>query len=184
MTFEKPYDSRPFQPAVRPCFWRHFQPRELYPIGYAGEFGVRTLITADQQEDGWHICFMQDWNSPGASITNTIERLASVIYREACATAEQSAPASGFSGWLAHRMAWRAPATVPDPWRFHFYQHTPPNPRGVRETIERVTLRFEGGKYRKPGWSRYPVIPKVIQSARLECAVENPPLGRQVALLP
>jgi hypothetical protein len=164
-------------------FWRHFDPSELYPGRYARGTGVRTLITVDQQ-DGWHVCFMQDWNSPDAPVTHMIAELASVIYREACATAEQSAPASGFSGWLAHRVAWRAPAAVPDPWRFHFHQHIPPNPQGCRETFERVALGFEGGKYRKPGWSRYPVIPKVIQSARLECAVENPPLGRQVALLP
>lgn len=53
-----------------------------------------------------------------------------------------------------------------------------------RETSERVMLRFEAGEYRNPGWAWYPVVPKVIQSARLKYSVENPPLGRQVALLP
>ena len=165
-------------------FWRHFDPSELYPGRYARGSGVRTLITVDQQEDGWHICFMQDWSSPGAPVAHMIAELASVIYREACATAGQPAPASGFSGWLAQRLVRRSSTTVLDPGRFHFYQHIPPNPQGCRETFERVTLRLEEGEYRGPDWSRYPVIPKVIQSARLECAVKNPPPGKQVALLP
>ena len=165
-------------------FWRHFDPSELYPRRYTCGSGVRTLVTTDQQEDGWHVCFMQDWNSPGAPVAHMIAELASVIYREACATAEQSAPVSGFSGWLAHRVARRRPETIPDPDRFQFYQHIPPNPRGERERFERVALRSEGGDFRESNWFEYPVIPKVIQSARFECAVENPPLGRQVALLP
>ena len=42
--------------------WREFLPRDLYPVGYAPS-GVRTLMTRDEQDDGWHVCFMHDWGA-------------------------------------------------------------------------------------------------------------------------
>jgi len=153
-------------------FWRHFLPRELYPVGYAGEFGVRTLVTADRQEDGWHVCFMHDWDSPGMSVTNEIERLATAFYRETCPMARQPAARRRWVAWLARRLLRRKPAVAPDPGRFHFYQHILPNPQGCRETFDRILLRFWQGEYRDPKWFSYRVIPEVIQSARLERATD------------
>ncbi len=164
-------------------YWKHFEPSDLYPGGFARGPGVRTLITADQQEDGWHVCFMHDWNSPGMGVTNAIERLATALYREAAAGRWPPAKRR-WSAWLAHRLVRPKPAVAPYPGRFHFYQHIPPKPEGGRETFDRVLLRFWQGEYRDPEWFGYKIIPEVIQSARLDCAVENSPLGRQVALLP
>lgn len=163
-------------------FWRHFDPTELYPRRYVSGSGVLALITVDQQEKGWHICFMQDWKSPGTSVTNVIERLATAIYREA--SAGRWPPLKRrWLAWLACRLPWHRHAVAPDPNRFHFYQHLPPKGSEWRETFDRVLLRCRGGEYCDPEWFEYQIIPKVIRSARLECAVENPPLGRQVALL-
>lgn len=166
-------------------YWREFSPRDLHPIGYAGEGGTRTLVTVDEQDDGWHVCFMQDWNTPGTGVTNAIERLATAVLREACALGEQDgAPAShGMRGWLTRRRAARARAARLAPGRFHFYCHLPPKADSLlREKFDRVELGFGDGQYRGPAWSTYSVIPKAIQSARFDCALDaaapNVQLGR------
>lgn len=150
--------------------WREFVPRDLYPTGYAGWAGVRTLMTIDEQTDGWHICFMHRWGSPGDSVTNTIDRLATAVYREACAfAAQQSAGRAGPGAWIG-RLLGRRPALL-DPRRFHFYEHTTPAPSGgLREDFARVVLHFEEGEFSQPQWRHYRVIPQAIQSARFDCA--------------
>jgi hypothetical protein len=181
----QPEDLRAFADAASPSltrYWREFSPRELYPSGYyAGDSGTRTLVTADEQDDGWHVCFMQDANNVGVSVTNAIERLATAVYREACALAEQQASASGgVRGWLARRRAGRARAAMPVPERFHFYQHLPP--RGgslLGEQFDRVDLAFRDGRYRDPEWAAYPVVPAAIQSARFDCALDASVSGIQ-----
>lgn len=150
--------------------WREFTPRDLYPAGYAGWAGVQTLMTTDEQADGWHVCFMHRWGSPGVSVTNAIERLATAVYREACAfAAQQSAGRAGPGAWIG-RLLGRKPVLL-DPGRFHFYEHTPPAPGGgLREDFARVVLRFEEGEFHEPQWRHYRVIPQAIQSARFDCA--------------
>jgi hypothetical protein len=64
-----------------------FRPRDLYPTGVAGEIGVFALVTIDEQDDGWHICFTQDSGPESGSVTNAVERLATAVYREARAHA-------------------------------------------------------------------------------------------------
>lgn len=159
--------------------WREFSPRELYPTGYTDGAGTRTLVTADEQPDGWHICFMHDWDSTGVSVTTTIERLATAIRREACALAEQQAPAAGgLRGWLRPHRAARARGAMLAPDRFHFYQHIPPRGDvGLREQFNRVALEFRHGRYRAPKWAAYGVIPKAVQSARFDCALDASALG-------
>lgn len=128
-------------------------------------------MTVDEHEDGWHVCFMHDWNSAGVSVTNAIARLATAVHREACAIAEQQAPKT--SGLRALLTGWRAARTQPpgpDPARFHFYQHIPPRGLHVREQFDRVDLNFRNGGYCNPTWIAYRAIPKVVQSARLACA--------------
>lgn len=154
--------------------WREFTPRELYPTGYTGGAGTCTLVTAEEQPDGLHICFMHDWNSVGVSITNAIECLATANRCEACALAEQQAPAAGSArGWLRRRRVARARAVMLAPERFHFYQHIPPRGEtGLRERFDRVALEFRDGRYRAPEWAGYGVIPAAVQSARLACALD------------
>lgn len=163
-------------------YWREFSPRDLYPTGYAREGGTRTLMTVDEQSDGWHVCFMHDWDSVGMSVTNAIDRLATAVYCEARILAEQEqAPASGrMRGWLARRRVAHVRATMPVPERFHFYQHLPP--RGgafLSEQFDRVDMQFDNGEFRKPEWSGYRIIPCSIQSARFDCALDASVLGVQ-----
>ena len=163
--------------------WRAFSPQDLYLSGYAPERGVRTLVTVDERDDGWHVCFMQDWGTPGPSVTNNIEHLATAVYREACAIAEQRASsAGGTRGWVGRvrsRLSW----SKPDPARFHVYEHMPPQGDGMlRESFSRVVLRFGGGQYRQPEWRHYRVIPALIQSARYDCAREAVLSSRQALL--
>jgi hypothetical protein len=158
-------------------YWRQFQPRDLYPSGYRGLLGVRTLVTADEQRDGWHICFMQvqDSGPESGSVTNAIEHLATAVYREACAIAgERALPRERPSGWRSLRGMCRRQGAAVDPCRFYFYQHLPPA-RGWRESFDRVALRFEDGAYRDPRWLGDRVIPDLIQSGRSDSRRGGPP---------
>jgi hypothetical protein len=120
-------------------YWRHFLPRDLYPAGCGGELGVRTLVAVDEQEDGWHICFMQDSNSLSGSVTNVIERLATAVYREACANAEQRLPKTGGLSKVVCPEPRTARPARRSQSRFHFYQHLPPA-GGVREAFDCIAL--------------------------------------------
>jgi hypothetical protein len=142
--------------------WREFTSHELSKTS-----GVWTLMTVDQQVDGWHVCFMQHWASHGLSVTNAIERLATVVHREACAIAERTTP-RGPSRWLVRLLDLKQPRVAPD--RFHFYEHLPPGDGYMRETFARVALRFVKDRYERPEWTHYRVIPACIQSARFDCA--------------
>ena len=162
-------------------YWREFAPRDLHPQGYAGASFVRTLITADEQPDGWHVCFMHDWKQAGTSVTNAIEALANAVYREACTLAGQpSRPIAGLRAWLPR---WRMQGRPKlDPARFRFYQHIPPRGLGVRESFSRVELRFEAGRYGEPRWFFYDVVPAVVQSARFDCASDGSPLPARLRI--
>lgn len=163
-------------------YWREFMPRELYPQGYAGTSGVRTLMTVDEQPDGWHVCFMHDWKNIGTSVTNAIEALANAVYREACALAGQPLqPAIGLRAWLSR---WTAGRPQIDLARFHFYLHIPPRGLGVRESFSRVELSFKKGRYGEPKWFFNDAVPAAIQSARFDCALDGSflPARRRIAV--
>jgi hypothetical protein len=159
--------------------WRQFTPRELYPVGYPSELGVRTLMSVDEREDGWHVCFMHDWRVGGGSVTNSIERLATAVYREAHAIgASQAPPIKGVLAFFERWQEGRKRAAMLDPGRFHFYEHTPPAPSGsLKESFAKVGLYFEKGEFANPDWRFYPVIPHAIQSARFDCALDAEQLG-------
>lgn len=70
-------------------YWRQFTGQDLYPGGYRTEdICVSALVTVDELEDGWHICFMHDPSNYNTGIVGVFERLATVIYREARQIAE------------------------------------------------------------------------------------------------
>ena len=162
-------------------YWRTFSPRELFPVGFTGGSGTRTLMTVDEQADGLHVCFMHDWNTVGVSVTNAIQQLATAVYREACALAEEQMPqASGIRAWLARRSATRGPSL--DPNRFRFYQHIPPRGLYLGEQFDRVEMNFREDKYRDPNWVAYRVVPTLIQSARFDCALDASQLGARCRL--
>jgi hypothetical protein len=74
-------------------------------------------------------------------------------------------------------MSWQRAALV-DPRRFHFYQHIPPG-QSWREEFDRVALHFADGAFNDPRWIGYPVIPKLIQSARFDCALDAALQGQE-----
>lgn len=173
-----------FSDAIAPGlsrYWREFQPSELYPQGSAGTGGVWTLMTVDEQPDGWHVCFMHDWKQVDTSVTNAIEALANAVYREACALAGQpTRPTLGLRAWLLH---WRMAARPKiDPARFHFYQHIPPRGLSIRESFSRIDLPFKNGRYSGPEWFFYEVVPTAIQSARFDCALNGSPLPARLRI--
>lgn len=161
-------------------FWRYFRARDLYSAGGRGEVGVRTFVTVDEQADGWHVCFMQDNIGEIGNVAHSIERLATVVYYEACAHSRPWTPRrSGLFTSLADRFARRRRVTALDPYRFHFYQHIPPG-KGRREAFDRVALGFELDAYRNPEWLGYRSIPELIQSGRHSTAPAGNPARKWV----
>lgn len=119
----------------------------------------------------------------GVSVTNAIERLATAVYREACAIAEQQAPkTNGIRAWLTRLGALREGMAPLAPDRFHFYQHIPPHGLYVAEQFDRVDMVFREGEYHEPKWVAYQVIPETIQSARFDCALDASLLSAQPRL--
>jgi hypothetical protein len=149
-------------------YWREFSPRDLYPQGYTPS-GLRTLVTVDEIDDDWHVCFMQDWDSPSVTVTvtNAIDKLATAFFREANAIAEQQVQHSGKKGLRAWFARWTTHKHAPllDPDRFHFYEHLPPTAHS-KEDFARVTMRFKNGEYQHPEWIHFRGVPAIIQSAR------------------
>jgi hypothetical protein len=112
-------------------------------------------------------------------VTNAIELLANAVYREACAIAEAGTPqVRGLRAWFARRRLSRPRAVFLDPRRFHFYQHIPSG-QSSREEFDRVALHFADGAFNDPLWIGYPVIPKLIQSARFDCALDAALQGQE-----
>lgn len=150
-------------------YWRHFTARDLSPEGHASGGGCRSLVTVDRVGGVWHVCFMQDWSHVGVSVTNAIEDLASVVYREALALAEarQAAEVPGWRRGLGRVVpaGLRRPALSPG--SFRFYEHLPPHAPG-EEDFDLVELEFRDGRFCEPDWESYTSIPHVIASGRHE----------------
>lgn len=150
-------------------FWRVFSHRDLHPDWWAGGMkGVRTLMTVDQRDGYWHVCFMHDWEYGGAGVPNSIEELAGAVYREALVQSEQRrAERRGLRGWLGRQVPvrWRRRASIAS--RFRFYEHLPPQERHEEE-FGLVRMSFRHGEFSSPEWTQYDVIPRVIASARHE----------------
>jgi hypothetical protein len=116
-------------------------------------------------------------------VTNVIERLATAVYREACANAEQRLPKTGGPSEVVCPEPRTARTARRSQSRFHFYQHLPPA-GGVREAFDCIALRFEDDEYRDPRWFGYPVIPELIQSARFDIARDASPSDAKGYRLP
>lgn len=140
--------------------WRTFSPDELYPEGYGK--GGTALVTADELEDGFHVCFGQDLSFPGQLPSQYFPLFAAALYREVNALHELPA-SNSFVAWFRRRRGKGMPAAYPAE-RFLFYLHVPPQ-NGLKEHFDRVMLRFEGGKFHEDSWATFKSIPAVIQSA-------------------
>lgn len=144
MPVSQPEGMTAFADATSPNLirtWREFTSRDLYPAGSNLDSGVWTLMTIDEQKDGLHVCFMHRWDTGGISVTNAIEALATAVYREARALAEQSAP-----DWIGRLLGKKKSPSL-DPARFHFYDHTPPHGAlYAGENFCRVAMTFKDGE--------------------------------------
>lgn len=160
-------------------YWREFSGRELDPDGYFSSSGAATLITVDEQVDGWHVCFMQAAEVRGVSVTNCFELLATCIYREARSLAGVSDTHRNPLKRLVRRWTAREHNDRFAPGRFHFYQHSVAN-QTFPETFDRVGLSFDEGKFHSLEWTGFKLVPQAVQQAREECeraqAEASPPL--------
>lgn len=160
--------------------WQEFDMKELHPGGYYPRGGhVHTLVTVDQRENEYHICFMQDPDIErgGFYVEGEIAALATAMFnRVQGAHAEKTLPkslpgaVSKIKGWLSSLVNI---ASAPDeelpgihPHQFHFYVHHRPIPLH-RERFLVVDMKFENERFGMEDVSfvHYDVIPSVIQKA-------------------
>lgn len=167
--------------------WRKFTPYDIY----CGASDLRVLIVTERHPtkdvgDAFHICIVQEATDNAVSITHVFERIATILYLEACLDAEKSAAENAakktkgarktpFRDWIDQIRDFfqrRRSAPVLDPGLFHFYQYFPQNGAyaGSPESFSRVSLCFDADQheFRKRDWSDWRSlrdIPDAIRSA-------------------
>jgi hypothetical protein len=148
--------------------------------GHNIDGGIHTLIAVDQRADKFNICILQNDRHVGQSVMNGIERLASVVYKEALAQAESLKTASD-SGlrkvFDAIRKTISGPALRPE--NFNFYIHIPPSgtPGSLgKEIFSRANMKFRDGAYQNADFQHFETIPSRIQNARYESMSEAEPV--------
>lgn len=157
--------------------WRVFSRRDLDPGHGSDAPAVRALVTAEAAGDGLHVCFADDADWGGLSVTNAVERLGTAVHREACAAAA-GAPRGRRPGTFARLRAALGGGPAVPPGRFHVYEHH--GPRGeprLPETFERVEMTHANGAFRDPRWVRHAMVPRAIRSARFDLARGVPASG-------
>ena len=161
--------------------WQDLHVRQLYPTGpIMGYEHMHTLVSLDQRKSEYHICFTQDPDIArgGMSVTNEIEKVATIFYNRAYKSALEKDPQrklqdpNAKSGMLSELMAPVAkPYSTTEPVihadQFHFYVHYLPS-RYSREKFIRVDMNFTEGQFQNPEWREYDVVPEHIQKAYAE----------------
>lgn len=164
--------------------WQIFDASTMgYNPGVTRDWHSHTLVTVDQREGEYHICFMHDPDTrrSGGSPTNFIEDLASTMYRRALAlhegNQEPKLPAvTSFSirGLLSSAMKsaskFAGKDDKPRPEQFSFYIHVRPE-YTMRESFCRVDMDFDGQGFSNPKFNQFDVIPEIIQNAYYETAM-------------
>jgi hypothetical protein len=118
-----------------------------------------------------HVCFMHDYTHNGASVMNSIEGLASAVYREALLPhGDQKQIEDSQKGAFKN-------ASI-QPSDLHFYIHVPPSEH-LRETFIKVDMDFANGRFNNPNWDHLKEIPMIIQSARYRVAKDVVASNRQ-----
>lgn len=164
--------------------WQVFDASTMgYNPGLTNNWHSHSLVTVDQRNGEYHICFMHDPDTHrgGGSPMNFIEDLATTMYRRALTLHEpdkkssQPSNDSGFSmkGLLSSVMK-RASAIIgddtPRPEQFHFYIHVRPQ-HTMRETFCRVDMEVGRNGFYDPDFKHFDVIPEIIQQAYYETAM-------------
>ncbi|MBI1302067.1 MAG: hypothetical protein GC137_10520 [Alphaproteobacteria bacterium] len=163
----------------------------------AGE-GCDVLVTIDQRDGEYHICFTQSnemWREGGLAVQREIERLATAAFnrfrlQEAMQKAQEKKPlivsaANAVKGLLTkacNAVAFRKTPDV-DPRQFHFYIHHPPADL-QREKFLTVTMGFESREFHSPEFQQHDVVPATIQKAYkdMRYAPANAEVSEQKAL--
>lgn len=158
--------------------WQDFDIRELHPDGYFPRGGhVHTLVTIDQRDGEYHICFMQDPDKlrGGSPVQYEAAGLATVMYQRIYMAQMQekqktlALPGSSMVRGLLSRLtnlvsepAEKTPEMHPG--QFNFYLHTRPH-KYWGETFQRVDMDFENGRFTNPDHQHLHVIPEILQKA-------------------
>ncbi|MEM7618670.1 MAG: hypothetical protein AAF244_04730 [Pseudomonadota bacterium] len=164
--------------------WQIFNAATMgYNPGVTNDWHSHTLVTVDQREGEYHICFMHDpeTHRGGGAPMNFIEDLASTMYRRAIASHEAnkkpalSADGKGFSvrGLLSSFMKGASSLgsnDAPRPEQFNFYIHVRPE-HTMKEIFCRVDMDFDGNGFHDPNFKHFDVIPEIIQQAYYETAM-------------
>jgi len=175
--------------------WQVFDASTMgYSPGVTNNWHSHTLVTVDQREGEYHICFMHDpdIHRGGGSPMNFIEDLSSTMYRRALALHETnkkpvlSFDKIGFSvkGLLSSIMK-SASSFIndddkPRPEQFNFYVHVRPQPT-MEEIFCRVDMQFDGNSFRDPDFNHFEVIPEIVQQAfHKENTISNDPASNVV----
>lgn len=164
--------------------WQVFDQSSMgYNPGLTNNWHSHSLVTVDQRDGEYHICFMHDPDTHrgGGSPMNFIEDLATTMYRRALAQHEANKktalPSSenGFSvrGLLSSVMK-TASAFISDdtprPYQFHFYIHVRPQ-HTMKEIFCRVDMEAGRNGFYDPDFKHFDVIPERIQNAYYETAM-------------
>lgn len=152
--------------------WQHFSHEELY--GTRGSYidrGVTTMVSVDQREGEYHICFSEPHKIIGNSATNTIENLATAMHRRINENpSQESSQRKGIwenlrSQLVAAITGKAADALRPD--QLHFYLHNGPYV-SFGERFGPVKMDFHNGVFQNPKFGQYDVMPESIQKAHRE----------------
>ncbi|GJL85309.1 MAG: hypothetical protein DHS20C02_10840 [Micavibrio sp.] len=154
--------------------WQIFQAEELHP-GWVRRFDsehVHTLITIDQRDGEYHICFTVDPDpsrSGSMGVQHEIEALATTMYKRALNDFKPEKPneKTGLSyimSELGKSTKNFAKSYTIQPEQFHFYIHHVPNPH-FPEKFFRMDMDYSFGEFRDAQFHQHKVIPEIIQQA-------------------
>jgi hypothetical protein len=165
--------------------WQVFDASNMgYNPGVTNNWHSHSLVTVDQREGAYHICFMHDPDTHrgGGAPMNFIEDLASTMYRRAIALHEAntkpvlSSNEVGFSvkGLLSSIMkgasSFVRDGDKPRPEQFNFYIHVRPQ-YTMEEIFCRVDMQFDGNRFHEPNFKHFDTIPEILQNAYYETAM-------------
>ena len=170
------------------------RPRPLTPM-LVDMDGCEVLVTADQRDNEYYICFTQDSNMVKDDPTSgkgklwvqyEIEALATTMYKRAGISQEEKtiyrfpsgAVTYGIKGMLA-RLANVFAISNPErqgapSGQFHFYIHHPPE-HGIPEQFLRADMDFKHGEFRNAKFHPYDVVPAVIQQIYKDMKIRTAP---------
>lgn len=127
---------------------------------------LETLVTIDQRNGEYHICFMQDPKAKGPLIVaNEFETLATIMYKRAVEINQNQKPMSLLSKLRMHFLSKTKDESEIKAEQFVFYYHERPHDFEWEE-FSRVDMEYDSKAqtFINPRFKRYDVIPEYIQN--------------------